>query len=157
MTHAGRRPPRASDLNKLHGGAMRKHKATPKKGNDRSGLALSRRTRVWAFLGVWSALAACGVVSDTQSNPNRVPTLRRSATLLQSSDVPGDVLRSADLASPGVTPGATGGAFDVTPDGEMRYRIPIWTPEGRNGIQPNLSLAYRSRGPNGLLGVGWSL
>jgi len=58
----------------------------------------------------------------------------------------------------GVTGGRIeGGEFAVTPDGAGTYTLPLWTPPGGLGIQPQLSLRYHSRGGNGLLGVGWSL
>src|SRR5712672_718245 len=58
----------------------------------------------------------------------------------------------------GVTPGKIeGGALGVTPDGATTYTLPLWTPAGRRGIQPQLGLQYHSRGGNGWLGIGWSL
>jgi RHS repeat-associated protein len=47
------------------------------------------------------------------------------------------------------TAGAEGGA--------ATYRIPIEVPPGRSGMQPEISLAYRSANGNGVAGVGWSL
>ncbi|MGX5359722.1 RHS repeat-associated core domain-containing protein [Kocuria sp. KH4] len=49
------------------------------------------------------------------------------------------------------------GKFSVSGDGSAEYSLPLWTPEGRGGLQPELSLAYNSRSGNGILGVGWSL
>ncbi len=53
--------------------------------------------------------------------------------------------------------GAIDASFDVTPAGEAVYDVPIEVPPGRQGMQPNLSLRYRSTATNGALGVGWSL
>jgi RHS repeat-associated protein len=47
------------------------------------------------------------------------------------------------------TPGVAGGA--------ATYTIPIQVPPGRNGMAPELSLAYSSRAGNGIAGMGWSL
>lgn len=47
--------------------------------------------------------------------------------------------------------------LDVTPAGAFTYSIPLEVPEGRNGMQPSLSLTYTGGRGNGLLGVGWSL
>ncbi len=41
--------------------------------------------------------------------------------------------------------------------GAFNYSIPIETPAGRAGLQPNLSLSYSSSKGNGPLGVGWGL
>ena len=49
------------------------------------------------------------------------------------------------------------GKFSVSNDGAAEYALPLWTPPGRNGLQPELGLSYHSKGGNGLLGVGWSL
>ena len=55
------------------------------------------------------------------------------------------------------TAGHTPGLFDVTEDGAATYDIPLWVPPGRAGVQPDLSFVYSSRGPNGVVGMGWSL
>jgi uncharacterized repeat protein (TIGR01451 family) len=59
--------------------------------------------------------------------------------------------------------------FDsASPDlftGNAHFSIPIWTPPGRNGIQPSLALSYSSGTANGVLGdiqapwvgMGWSI
>jgi len=41
--------------------------------------------------------------------------------------------------------------------GSLRHSIPIIVPPGRNGMQPNLALTYRSGNGNGWVGVGWEL
>jgi RHS repeat-associated protein len=53
--------------------------------------------------------------------------------------------------------GRTPGKFDVTPDGSASYTVPLWVPDGRNGMQPDLRLVYNSRHGDGLLGQGWSI
>ncbi|GMV29648.1 MAG: hypothetical protein AMXMBFR59_17730 [Rhodanobacteraceae bacterium] len=49
------------------------------------------------------------------------------------------------------------GGSRVGPDGNYSYVLPIDVPDGRNGMQPNLSMNYSSGGHNGYLGVGWTL
>ena len=49
--------------------------------------------------------------------------------------------------------------------GSSKYSIPIWTPPGRNGMEPNLALSYSSGSVEGVLGdvqapwvgMGWSI
>ena len=74
-----------------------------------------------------------------------------------------DVLRSdapEALSAAVVTPtsaGRTPGQFAVSAMGGATYQIPIWTPLGARGLDPNLALVYSSGGPDGPLGPGWSL
>jgi RHS repeat-associated protein len=49
------------------------------------------------------------------------------------------------------------GSWDVTSSGAFTYSILLEVPEGRNGMQPSLSLSYSGGRGNGLLGAGWSL
>lgn len=51
--------------------------------------------------------------------------------------------------------GRTPGRFAISAVGSAQYSIPIWTPPGPRGIQPNLALSYDSRAAVGPLGVGW--
>jgi len=54
-------------------------------------------------------------------------------------------------------PGRTPGQFSVSSLGGATYQIPIWTPPGARGIDPNLGLVYTSGSPDGPLGPGWNL
>ncbi len=52
------------------------------------------------------------------------------------------------------------GAANIMPDlfsGALTTSLPIEVPRGRSGLQPTLSLQYRSTAENGILGVGWDL
>lgn len=53
--------------------------------------------------------------------------------------------------------GAIAGEFRVDESGQATYSIPIFTPTGRAGVQPQVSLAYSSQGGSGVLGLGWNL
>jgi len=53
--------------------------------------------------------------------------------------------------------GRTPGQFSVSSLGGATYQIPIWTPPGARGIDPNLGLVYTSGSPDGPLGPGWNL
>ena len=54
-------------------------------------------------------------------------------------------------------PGTLPGTFLVGSDGSASYEIPVSIPVGTAGMAPTLSIAYNSRGANGLLGVGGAL
>ncbi len=53
--------------------------------------------------------------------------------------------------------GAVDGSFSVDAQGAATYSLPIQVPPGIRGVEPKLSLSYRSGGGNGVVGVGWNL
>ena len=53
--------------------------------------------------------------------------------------------------------GTTVTSFKVSANGAAVYSIPIQTPPGVNGLQPELTLQYNSQRGNGLQGMGWTL
>ena len=57
----------------------------------------------------------------------------------------------------GAVAGTAAGAGQVSPSGTATYSVPIPVPPGTAGLQPSLSLNYDSRGPDGALGLGWSV
>ena len=71
----------------------------------------------------------------------------------------------AALALAGVTPearaetvaGVTDGALSVDKLGAAVYSVPIAVPPGVAGMEPSLSVNYRSRDGNGIMGLGWSV
>ena len=60
-------------------------------------------------------------------------------------------------SAPPIAPGRIPGVHGVDDNGGATYDIAIEVPDGRNGLQPSLSLHYSSQADNGILGVGWSL
>jgi RHS repeat-associated protein len=58
---------------------------------------------------------------------------------------------------PVTTAGATRASYDVTPNGQARYTVPLWTPPGIRGIEPRLALIYGSDVRSATLGHGWTL
>ena len=61
------------------------------------------------------------------------------------------------LVAPTSAVGATDGNFSVDLSGHANYVIPLSVSPGTGGMQPNLSIAYSSGAPNGLLGSGFGL
>ena len=53
--------------------------------------------------------------------------------------------------------GTLPGSLSVSDGGMAAYSIPIEAPPGSGGMTPSLALSYLSEGPNGVLGVGWTL
>ncbi|MGC4029458.1 MAG: RHS repeat-associated core domain-containing protein [Steroidobacteraceae bacterium] len=53
--------------------------------------------------------------------------------------------------------GRTKGQFDVSSTGAATYTIPIFTPPGPHGMQPNIALAYSSQNGGGPVGNGWGI
>jgi hypothetical protein len=49
------------------------------------------------------------------------------------------------------------GSPSAEPDGSASYRLPLWTPDGVNGMKPSLAIAYNSEVGTGLLGPRWQL
>ena len=78
----------------------------------------------------------------------RLARLLVSSILVLCSFVP--VLAAAAV-------GRTEGAFAVTATGGASYTIPLWTPPGTHGVEPQLALRYDSEAGAGYLGPGWFL
>jgi RHS repeat-associated protein len=115
-----------------------------------------------------SLMQACGLGPNARgpSGPEagrakHVATTTTAITVPVASEpaIPADAIVPTDNdgAPAPLTQGETSGNLTVTVDGETTYKIKLWVPPGRNGIQPDLALNYRSRAGNGPLGVGWSL
>ncbi|RKG77962.1 RHS repeat-associated core domain-containing protein [Corallococcus terminator] len=107
----------------------------------------------------WSQLVSCSPSAGGLEEGERFhggPWVTQTARLQDTSllEVPSDTLvASPAQASTATTPYST----DVSGDGAASVSIPLWAPEGRAGLQPNLSIAYNSRSPDGPLGVGFNL
>lgn len=76
------------------------------------------------------------------------------AALLLSAIASTNVATDAIAA---IVAGRTPATFAVSNSGAATYTIPIWTPPGVGDVQLQLALAYNSRTPNGVMGMGWSL
>ena len=128
--------------------------------------------RCLAAAGIALLLQGAGYPPGTLLDPDGIPTLDPSippvdalgntSTSLASSDSmaltdsSATSLAAASLPTT-VAAGRTPVTFIVNNSGAATYTIPLWTPPGVGAVQLSLSLTYSSRGPDGTLGVGWSL
>lgn len=101
----------------------------------------------------FTQLVSCGPGGPTSSEARRAST---RAQALETLALPADVVVPTSPDGSAATD-PTPLAVDVTPDGASSAQVPLWTPPGRAGLQPQLALAYNSRAGNGYLGVGWQL
>jgi len=113
------------------------------------------RRRAIALALILGGFAAC--LSD---EPDETSEETRS---VDTEDERGGPIAAAVTLPPGgivatqANSGWTEGAFSVSHEGAATYRLPLWVPAGRRGLQPSLSLNYSSQAGNGPVGVGWSL
>jgi RHS repeat-associated protein len=110
------------------------------------GMVSRQRGRIWQATGVLVAV----VVGMTIWAGLRHPPGR-------TMNQPSDTIVAPDTDENGRLSGSLLGTSEVTAEGAAVYTIPLWVSPGRNGMQPELALTYNSRGPNGLLGVGWTI
>ena len=82
------------------------------------------------------------------------PGLQCNTAYMSSSSLPNLEERILDDSK---QVGATNGAFNVSSTGGATYQIPIFTPPGTAGMQPQISIVYNSQSGNGLLGMGWNI
>lgn len=97
--------------------------------------------------------------SDTGS-PATVPSVPVSPPLADGSVSTGSArlgFAAAALSSLPTAAGRTTTRFSVSNDGAAQYEIPIHLPPALAALKLELSLSYNSRGPNGIMGVGWTI
>jgi RHS repeat-associated protein len=115
------------------------------------------KRRLCRSLLVVAASAALACSSDTRSGSGRAPLAKPSSG--GGGQVPTDPIDPGELLfdEPSSGRGLWTGSFDVDPNGNATYSVPIALPPGRRGMQPPLSLTYSSARGQSYLGVGWSL
>src|SRR5690349_18236188 len=101
---------------------------------------MTTKKRGWLLL--CGAILSCRTSSDTGSDSNATvnKAVQGSTTLQQALtgkfealDPPGGKI-AADIT----------GEASVGHDGSANYRVPIWVPEGVNGLKPSLAIEYNS-------------
>jgi len=98
-----------------------------------------------------SACSGGGSPRDSELSASEHSALLASSTL--SAALSGRVVEPANS----LIAAATTGNVEVGDDGAATYRVPVWVPDGVNGLQPALSIAYDSGGRIGTLGPKWRL
>ncbi|MDO8444967.1 MAG: SpvB/TcaC N-terminal domain-containing protein [Deltaproteobacteria bacterium] len=101
--------------------------------------------------------------TDTTIPSDSSISIDKGSVVSSDAGVAAATTSGSESTSEGAPPlmGGTGGSSGsdtALPDlftGTMSYRIPIEVPKGRNGMDPGLSLLYRSGSGNGWVGVGW--
>jgi RHS repeat-associated protein len=104
-----------------------------------------------------SSSPAC---ATTQGPNGPVVTIGGNTVLVHpdpTTILSGSILPTETVPTTGFAVGGLRGSFSVTGDGASTYQIPLWSPPGRMGIQPHLSLSYSSRASRGLAGYGWDV
>jgi hypothetical protein len=51
--------------------------------------------------------------------------------------------------------GTLPGSFSVDANGHAMHVVPLWAPDGRNGMSPKLALEYSSGAGDNAAGFGW--
>ncbi len=118
-------------------------------------VALSTGDRVQFELWAGTPGAPGAIMLDRTPEVRGVSVDSASQGAIQLPSAP-QISNMEDLPTHDPTVGAVGGGADVS-GGAATYTVPIQVPPGRNGMQPSVSLAYGSRGGNGIAGLGWSL
>jgi hypothetical protein len=132
-------------------------------------LAATDKTLVWTLGGGTArvrALATSAMCPPSLTGAGLVVTIASSSLVLEPdverefagvlADTTTEEPRSGDLPRT-TTVGTLEGSFEAAADGAATYSIPLAVPQGRAGMQPNISLTYNSYAGNGPLGVGWSV
>jgi RHS repeat-associated protein len=107
--------------------------------------------RFFSTIAIVVGFAAClsgetGQYATDDSDDEAIGSTRAAITL-----PPGRIIDTQ------ANSGWTEGSFSVNDNGAAEYHLPLWVPDGRGGLRPELALHYNSQAGNGLLGVGWSL
>jgi YD repeat-containing protein len=127
-------------------------------------IPMTRSLLRWTLGGKSVVAFATQAQLSVTTSPNGVRSITLpggSQQLPIESNAP-DVLANSVLATTLATStsttaaGRTEGTFSVSDNGAATYKIPLWVPDGRAGVQPHLSLSYSSTGKgDDDLGYGW--
>jgi RHS repeat-associated protein len=107
-----------------------------------------RSARSWSTALLVIVVTGLSLSCDDGLPRQPAESVARSA--LRASLRPGLVETETDV-------GAVPEKYYVGPNGDFNYVVPLWTPEGRNDLDPDLSLSYSSAGAESEVGLGWSV
>jgi RHS repeat-associated protein len=106
------------------------------------------------------AVPGCGGGGAGGAGQGESVTAQAAQPLTLAEVMPGKIIPAAGVVQPSGQKeivGSTAGIADVNAFGGAEYDVPIWAPDGVRGMQPALSISYRSNGDYGLLGPKWDL
>ncbi|MCB0646707.1 MAG: hypothetical protein KDC49_08590 [Saprospiraceae bacterium] len=118
-------------------------------GNDYVDKSISDKYKYQLNFFIWLCIFVIVPSSQVLAKTDTLPTVQRFGLPSQSFNSfqyasPSEGIARIDIASPN--------RF-----GSVIANFPIQIPQGRQGIQPDISLDYNSENGNGWLGIGWSL
>jgi hypothetical protein len=100
------------------------------------------------------ALPFCG---GSSSKDGAGTTTTGSYALQASASLPAAVREKIVNTPAGINSSGMPGEPSVGDDGSASYTLPIWTPDGINGLKPELSIRYNGEQGQGILGPHWQL
>jgi RHS repeat-associated protein len=126
-------------------------------------LSLLTPSLTWTVDGVsvTASLSSPPLTTTTLPTGVVVATLPGNGTIVLDGgiDLSGAIVSSqvSTSVAPSTAAGRTSATFDVSGDGAASYQIPIWVPQGKANVQPELALAYNSFSEDSPIGFGWKL
>jgi len=91
-------------------------------------------------------------------NQKSIFRINKSLTCETDYSTTTDVPKPGDISvDKSLDVGSSNYATNVSENGQFTFQMPLFVPQGTNGMQPQLALSYMSQSFSGLLGTGFSL